>query len=279
MSLHPLPSRHTQRGRFPFAILCSLALVGFTSVAAAAEPPASATTGLSDVVLARSALTALDAEPELRGVNLVISVVNGVAVIGGPVPSGAVAKRAEQVVRQVEGMKEVRNTCFVSNGPDPLLKAVAEKAGTQLPPRPVMGELPGVLSTQPPVSPFPQNTSVAAIEVNSTVVARKPSLASPGTGNLLGAPVGPAGSSPPPAIAPTTAPGQLTGATTGELLAAVAEARKTEARFAGLTVELRDGALIVAGSAPLRADAWDFAQKLRLVPGVSRVAVGSVTGK
>ena len=41
-------------------------------------------------------------------------------------------------------MKDVRNTCFVSTGPDPLLKAVAVKAGSELPPRPVMGELPGV---------------------------------------------------------------------------------------------------------------------------------------
>ena len=101
-------------------------------------------------MLARSALAALDAEAELRGVNLVVSVVDGVAVIGGPVPNAAISKRAERIVRAVEGMKDVRNTCFVSTGPDPLLKAVAVKAASELPPRPVMGELPGVLTISCP---------------------------------------------------------------------------------------------------------------------------------
>src|SRR5262245_2588539 len=127
MSQHPLPAPHARRERSAFAIPRTLAialglaaLVGMTSAADPA-PPASAAPGLSDVVLARSALAALDAEPELRAVNLVVSVVDGVAVVGGSVPSAAVAKRAEQALRKVDGIKEVRNTCFVSSGPDPLL--------------------------------------------------------------------------------------------------------------------------------------------------------------
>ena len=36
-------------------------------------------------------VAALDAEAELRGVNLVVSVVDGVAVIGGPVPNAAIS--------------------------------------------------------------------------------------------------------------------------------------------------------------------------------------------
>jgi len=280
-------SPHAPRRRFLFASLCSLALVlglaAFVSLTSAAEPPASAAPGITDVVLARSALSALDAEAELKGVNLVVSVVNGVAVIGGPVPSVAIAERAEQVVRKVRGMKEVRNTCFVSSGPDPLLKAVADKAGSSLPPRPVMGDLPGVLSNQvpAPVSPFPPNTSVAAANTNSTVVVRKPALI-PGAVNVLGAPVGPAGAgsiTPGVSINPTTAPGQLTGSTAGGVLSAAGEVKKAEARFASLTVELHDGVLVVGGAAPLASDAWDFAKKLRQLPGVSRVAVGRVTGK
>ena len=287
MSQHPMIPSHAPRGRFLFASLRSLALAlglaAFVSLTSAAEPPASAAPGLSDVVLARSALSALDAEAELKGVNLVVSVVNGVAVIGGPVPSVAIAERAEQVVRKVRGMKEVRNTCFISSGPDPLLKAVADKAGSSLPPRPAISDLPGVLSNQvpPPVSPFPPNTSVAATNANSTVVALKPPLSVPGAGNILGAPVGPAGtntSTPVVPPVPATAPGQLTGSTTG-VLSAVNDVRKTEARFASLTVELQNGVLVVAGSAPRPSDAWDFARKLQQVPGVSRVAVGNVTGK
>ncbi len=57
------------------------------------------------------------------------------------------------------------------------------------------------------------------------------------------------------------------------------EMRRTEARFTNLTVELQGGILMVGGSAPRASDAWDFAQKLRQLPGVSRVAVGAVAGK
>ena len=292
MSLHPVIPQHTRRRRFSFAILRSLSLAGGLAISTGdshgADPsPGAITPGspqLSDVVLARSALTALDTAAELKGVNLVVSVVNGVAVVGGPVPSAAVAKRAEQVVRNVEGIKDVRNTCFVSAGPDPLLKAIADKGGTTLPQRPVMAELPGVLSNQlpAPVSPFPPNTNVAANDGNSTVVARKPALTLPGATGVLGAPVGPAGSNasvPVTPAPPAIAPGTLTGSNAGGVLAAAGDVRKGEARFADLTVELSGGVIMVGGSAPLASDAWDFAQKLRKIPGVSRVAVGAVAGK
>ncbi len=139
MNLHTFPVALTPHRPLSFAILRTFAVVamlgGFAPArAAGAAPQSSAAPGISDVVLARAALAALDAEAELKGVNLVVSVVDGVAVIGGPVPSTAVSRRAERIVRGVEGMKEVRNTCFVSTGPDPLLKAVAVKAGSSLPP-------------------------------------------------------------------------------------------------------------------------------------------------
>jgi BON domain len=296
MSLHLLPVPHARRVRFPFTIFCSLAcvagLVAMVGFASAADPipPASpsarpATPYLSDVMLARSALMALDAEAELKGVNLVVSVVDGVAVIGGSVPNTTVSKRAEQVVRKVDGIKDVRNSCFVSTGPDPLLKAVADKRPSTLPPRPVMAELPGVLTNQfPQAAPFQPDTSVAsAADPNSTVVARR--LPTAGGLGVLGAPVGPVGSGiavAAPPVVPATAPGRLTGTTpaaAADVQFAVGEMRKLESRFAKLTVETRDGTLVIGGSAPLAADAWDFAQKLRTIPGVSRVAIGTVTGK
>ena len=80
-------------------------------------------------------------------------------------------------------------------------------------------------------------------------------------------------------VIPATPQGTLTGGTAGGVLTAVAEVRKTESRFAGLNAEVRDGVVVVSGTAPLAADGWDFAQKLRQLPGVTRVAVGSVIGK
>lgn len=291
MNLHTFSVASAPHRPLSFAILRNLAVVaglsGVISASTAADSPPShsAAPGISDVVLARAALAALDAEAELKGVNLVVSVVDGVAVIGGPVPSTAISRRAERIVRGVEGLKEVRNTCFVSTGPDPLLKAVAVKAGSSLPPRPVMGELPGVLTNQlpPPVSPFPPNTIASAVELDSTVVVRKPPFSTGSTANILGAPVGPGGpvgtASPASPTLPTTTPGTLTSAPPGGLLKAASEMRKTEARFTNLSVELQGGVLMVGGSAPRASDAWDFAQKLRQLPGVSRVAIGAVAGK
>jgi len=302
MSLHHSPAPAERRNRYPFAILRAFTaaagigiVAGDANEARAAEPntpvnvqPAS---GRPDVVLARAALLALDADNELHGVNLIVSIVDRVAVIGGPVSTMRQSKRAEEVVRAVPGISDVRNACFVSIGPDPLLRAVADRLGTSLPPRPVMFDLPGVLTgTMPPSSPFPSQGNSGALMAAAnpgaaTVVARRPA----GETGLLGAPVGPVGSGSVPLATPgpSTAPGLLTGtvpvpvapASVTEVLAAVGEMKKSEARFARLTVEQRDGTIVIGGAAPFASDAWDLAGKLQKVPGVARVVVGNVTGK
>jgi hypothetical protein len=215
-------------------------------------------------------------------------------VIGGPVGTTRQARRAEEVVRGVPGIEGVKNTCFVTPVPDPLLKAVADRLGSSLPARPVMADLPGVLTgVMPPSSPFPipgaaDANRVVAKPPPGTVVSLRPSLPAAGIG-FLGGPVAAAGAgiaAPTPPAVPGTAPGVLTGTTLpttpvrgGDVLTAVGEVRKTDARFAHLTVEMRDGVLVIGGSAPQAADAWDFAAKLRTIPGVTKVAVGAVTGK
>jgi hypothetical protein len=275
MSLHPTNNRHGLPRRSPLAALRTLAAaagIGLAAnLAAAADPlpppqPAADAPQVSDVVLARSALAALDADPELRGVTLVVSVAGRVAVIGGPVANARQARRAGEVVKAVPGIAEVRNTCFVSPGPDPLLRAVADRLTSSLPPRPVMFDLPGVLTgavAAAPPAPFP-GPRVAAPNAAApgTVVSLKPSA----DVGILGAPVGPAAGSP-------------AAVNRVDVLAAVEAVRKTEARFDRLTVEWRDGALVIGGSAPLASDAWDFARMLQAVPGVARVAVGNVVGK
>jgi hypothetical protein len=306
MSQHQLPEPTSRRIRRSLAILstfaASITLViwlawptkqGVAAEPSAAQPPAGSP-AMSDVILARSALTALDAEAELRGVNIVVSVVDRVAVIGGPVATARQARRAEEIIRAVPGIEGVKNTCFVTPVPDPLLKAVTDRLGTSLPERPVMTDLPGVLTgTLPPTSPFPPSSGtregnrVVAGPGNGTVVALRPPLPLGAGLDLLGPPVsGAPKSTPSSAVPPTTAPGVLTGtiplesvAPADDLLTAAAALRKTEPRFTGLTVDLRDGVLVIGGSAPRAADAWDFAAKLRTLPGATRVAVGSIIGK
>lgn len=297
MSQHPVDAPQTRRKRFPFAAPLALAAaagVGLavryaaaaTAVTAAGEPeplpvPASAPVSaaeaprIADVTLARTALTAIDAAHDLKGVNVVVSIVDRVAVVGGAVSGPKQAKRVEEVLRSVPGVADVRNNCFVSTGPDPLQGPLADKLVSQLPQRPTLFDLPGVLTGT--VAPStPPSTLMAAADPANPVVVRKPSMEA----SVLGEPVRPAaGPSAPPAPAVgTAAPGTL-AVNRGDLGALIDGVRKTEARFAGLKVEVRDGVLVIVGSAPLASDAWDFADKLQKVPGVTRVAVGPVTGK
>jgi hypothetical protein len=253
-----------------FAAALALAAAGAAG-AADPTPPAPAEVAVSDVVLARAALAALDADPDTAGVTVVVSVVDRVAVVGGPVPTARQAKRVEEVVRAVPGVAGVRSTCFVAAGPDPLTRAAAGRTASILPPRPALFDLPGPLTGAVP-APVPLPVAAAAPKDKETT-AFKPAGEPAG---MLGAPVGPAGAA--RAGDPAVAPGVLTGA--GDAVAAAVDrVRRAEQRFARLTAEVRGGTVAVGGSAPLASDAWDFAAKLRTIPGVTRVAVGPVDGK
>jgi hypothetical protein len=279
---------HGRHGRAPFRILRTLAAVavlglGLLSAAPAADPPA-----MTDVTLARAALARIDADPQLRDANLIVSVVDRVAVVGGPVPTAAAAKRAEEVVRTVRGIVDVKNHCFVQAGLDPLIRAVADRRPAT-PRRPFLTDLPAVLpGAQPSTLADPTADPIEnglALGPGEPRVARR--LPSPADNVLLG-PVGvPAAGPPdaapfspvppavltsvPPAPAPVTVPVRP-----GDPLAAADAVRRADPRFAGLRVEQHNGTLVIAGFAARASDAWDLAQAVRGIPGVTRVAVGSV---
>ena len=244
---------------------------------------------VSDVVLARSALAAIDADPQLREVNLIVSVVDRVAVIGGPVSSADVSKRAETVVRGVSGIADVKNRCFVQDKPDPLLRAVADRLGVSRPP--LLAELPGVVSPPRPATTSearPPDNAYAALTppapVGTEVVVRRPAnLSVEPAGGFLGVPEAfPSGrlSATLTAIGTPPAPtGTVFPARPTDVLASAEAIRNADARFTALAVEMRSGTLVIGGKAPRAADAWDFAQALRRVPGVARVVVGAVAPK
>lgn len=239
------------------------------------SPPA---VTISDLTLAREVLAAFDADPVLKDVNIVVSVVDRGAVLCGPVTNEEVKKRAEAVVRGVAGIESVKNTCFVQADPDPLLRAVAErmKPGAK---STTSTALPGVAlapnSPQnflPPLPALPPSDLLALDNVK-TQVAQRPNL--PGV-NILGAPESP-GNVTKTSVA-SSAPGALTGTVTvakpADIEAAVKALRKNDTRFARLVVELKpDGGLFVTGRSTKASDAWDFARELRKLPGVTRIAV------
>jgi hypothetical protein len=308
MSPHLLPHSTIRRGRSRFAIhrslpvgivrvfMVSFGLCGIVG-AASADPPIPnlpfRSEVVSNTVLSRNVRVAIEADPELRGVNLVVSVVDGVAVIGGPVSNSTVAKRVEWVVRRVPEIKDVKNCCFVTSGPDPLLTALSEKMGTT-PSRPIMAELPGVLTgplspnqSSPPLPNGLSNTQVAAAPTTNTVVAQKPPLPA---GGLLGAPVSPVGgvsvpvsgkdsATPGITLGKLTASGGQTQTHANDILTSAGNVKKVEARFTDLTIELNNGILVIGGSSPRASDAWDLAEKLRQIPGVTRVVIGAMPGK
>lgn len=279
MNPHPLPGHHGRHGRSPLRILATFAVlaglgVGFAP-AAAADPPARPA-GTSDVLLARSALAALDADPQLRDVNLVVSVVDGVAVIGGPVPTADTGKRAAWVVQRVLGIAEVKNRCFVQTGPDPLIRAVQERVGTS---RPLFPDLPPIVGSaranNGALPPPAAGLDPPAPPVEERRVSLSPAV--PPVDSVLLPPVAAVA---PPALPPPSRPAAPTTVVAArppaDVLTAAGTVRNTSKKFAALTVELRDGTLVIGGSAARAADAWEFAQALRRVPGVVRVAVGQV---
>lgn len=247
-------------------LTAGLAVAASGPAGRAAPPPA------ANLSVERAALAAVDADPQLRAASVVVSVKDGVAVVGGPVPSADAARRAEAVVRAVPGVSEVRNCCYVQPAPDPLLRPVLDWT-SPLPPRRLLADLPGVL---PAVKPEREPAdAVAAAPVSQSVSLK---TTAPGEGLFL--PPVAAGVVPPPAapVYGPAAPAVLTGRPAGPLEAADA-ARRANPRFAGLTVELRDGAVVVGGAAGRAGDAWDLARELQNLPGVSLVVVGPVTVK
>lgn len=261
--------------------LAALALLAAPALAPAAEFP-----GTPDVLLARSALAALDADTQLRDLNLVVSVVDRVAVIGGPVPTADAGKRAAWVVQRVPGVTEVKNRCFVQTGADPLIRAVADRVGTT---RPLFPELPPMVGggTKPngPLPPAAPGFDVPRPPAEEPRVTLKP--VAPPADSVLLPPVAPAATVAPPALTPPARPAVLTTTPTapttavvaarpGDVLTAATAVRIATPKFAALTVEMRDGTLVIGGTARRAADAWELAQALRRVPGVERVAVGAV---
>lgn len=241
------------------------------AAASGAAPPAAGSSDTADVTLARAALAAVDADPQLRAV--VVSVKDRVAVVLGPVPSAAAVRRAEEVVRAVPGVSEVRNGCYVRAGTDPLIRPVQDWPSA-LPPR-RMPDLSGLV-LPPKVDAEGESLPPALAQAPAERKSESLKPPAPADGLLL-PPVVP-GSGPTPAPATPIAPGVLTGRPGGPMEAAEA-ARRADPRFAGLTVVPKDGGLVVEGTARQAADAWDLARNLRNVPGAGWVAVGRVTVK
>ena len=122
-----------------------------------AQPP-------TDTSLEQRVAAALATDPPTG--RLTVSVVDRVAVVGGPVPDAATKRTAEAAVRGVDGLAAVRLNCWVPLSTDPFAERVkANLAPAKPAPSPpvkpvVFGELPPLAlplpGGVPPLPPLPE---------------------------------------------------------------------------------------------------------------------------
>ena len=201
-----------------------------------------------DPTLSRAAYSALQADPDLADRNIGVRVRDGgTAVLWGTATKAEVAK-AEALLKTLPGITKVTSTCDMVGAPDPLVVRVEAGVRQRAAAEPAR--------TKPEVKkpdPLP-----AGSPVSRHTTAEKPHVvrsASAEPAARLLDPVGVAG--------PVD-------------YAAVERLRRSDPRFARLTFDLRDGRVVISGSASEPAAAWDLARKVAPLVGDRDVVVGRV---
>jgi len=309
----PFPGPHSRQGRSLPRFLCTLAAATiFFSISSAIALEPTTERERTDAALSRAATKAIATDPQFRGLHLLVSVVDGVAVIGGAVPSESHGRLAADRIREmVPGLTEVKNRCFVSTRANPFGGIASAPQPAQWPDRfDLPGLLPGsdlIKVGEPPARPveeefFPSESTDNRVVVRRTTspgnnlllppVVAPPNRAQPSPDGLPFSPLPPAvvapvpitaappvASAPEAPVLPRPAPAVGVGRS-ADLLQAVEAVRKAGPRYAGLSVALKDGgAIVITGSAARVADAWEFGEAIRSVPGVTRVAMGAIEVK
>ena len=271
----------------------------------AGEPPtAKPPVRFDDAKLAIKVKSAFSADRELGGINLFVSVLDGVVVVQGPVANDTIRDRIKTLTAAVPGVSAVKVDCFVVGEEDPLKREIASRLtpvpktearpATPLTAQVATGTLPSI-AVGPPVlaisSPPLSDDLPSRSGTESTVTVQRP--AEPAgpmiEGGLLSAPVSavattksltvtplpdaPATPRPYPTIPSPHVPILPVGmkATSPEEVAfALVELRKSDPRFAGLQATLSNGVVTISGKAePDSIDA--FLTATRQIAGVMRV--------
>lgn len=240
----------------------------------------------ADALLALNARAALAADPALADLNLLVSVVDHVAVVGGPIPDAALEGRIAAVLEKLPGLTTVKVSCWVPAAEDPLREMVGRRLKTTNAPPPVdtMPPVLGIRNFAPPAhdarTPRPAETVTVQRMVPTPNMATFLLSPVPTVGtSVTPLPMPVASAAVPPATYPTIPPPAVPTTPTDpavELAPLLANLREREPRFSGLTVALKGGTAIITGTAGGAADAWDLASALRSAAGVDRVVVGVI---
>ena len=233
------------------------------SVAAALCPSIrageSVPTGVEDPILNRVAYSALQHDTSLAELNIGVRVLKGgTAVLWGTANKSEAAK-AEALLKTLPGITSVVNTCDAAGAPDPLVARVEAEVKrivlpSDLPDKPKVE----VAKTDPPAIAAPLSPS-APVSRHTTMVEKPRG----DEANRRG---------------PTTRLGDPVAVTNGTPVdyAAIERARRADARFARLTFDLRDGRVVIGGSASDPAIAWELAKKVAPLIGDRDIVVGKI---
>jgi hypothetical protein len=214
--------------------------------------------GVRDNQLAVQSRLALMRDPSLAGLhlNLGVSVRDGVAAVWGTVPSVAVGRQAEVVVRRIPGVLGVRGEYQVLPPDDPVAEFLRRPppAVRPSPPDELVRTRPGSLTARP--------GEWAA----SASPLLKPPLDAPPTVELqapqpvtLGAPV--------PLPEPTPV---------SNLAAAVGRMVAADPRYRGVEPVVEGGLVRLRGCIERPEDVYALAQEISRLPGVERVVVDPI---
>jgi hypothetical protein len=260
-----------------------------------AEPPGF---GSSDAVQLK-AKAALEQDPALKSLSLLVSVRDGVVLVTGGVPDAETAARIETVLTKVPGVSVVRVSTWPATAPDPLAKAVVDRMAGTPPPVPMESKIEPMLAVNPVlpgkvatgVPALPAGTGAAPRPADTVTVQRidpppadgllrQPVVANTGSTKLppnFDVPPPPSGPAGYPTIRATRVPVAPVAAGGGaDVALSLLAIRKSEPRFADLVAEVRGGSAVVTGTAPSRADAEAFAAEVEKIRGIDRVTVGSI---
>jgi len=253
--------------------LLKFAVAGWlcTSPLFAAERPEDR---VADDVLTLRVQTAIAEDPTLKPhhLNLLVNLVDGMAVIGGELPDMKLLPQVERVARNVVGVRAVKVSGWLpagSSNTDPYTKRLNEQLSQSKPEAPpkvvVLGPPPLTILSQPadPNAVSRKPLVPGNMLMEPVMSGRKTSVTAPGAEPL-----------PYPTIPPPGVPTQPIVLPAASL--PWEELRLSEERFTGLDVLNSGRGYTVVGRATRLTDAWDFAQKLQALPGIDAVVVGKI---
>jgi hypothetical protein len=233
------------------ALVCLLAGGPATGTVVAAEMPflrapstAPADDQAADWLISLLARQTLQKDALLAKLNLGVSVRGSMVTVWGNVDSSSQSRRAEDLIRQVPGVAQVRNELREASK-DPTLQALAR---TAQPPKVLSAEAPqpsGLLTGWPTQGTAPAPPIVVSL--------RPPLMVEP-----------PLPENVPAQPAPTT------------LIATIDQVRKADQRFRGVRADVKDGIVQLRGTVTRWEDMLELAEKIARLPGVERVILEEV---